>query len=104
MAIEFTTLSPPLLRKIVAKRDRYEAGVREILADGMARGEFAPGDARLRAFAILGAINWIARWFSPGGPASADEIADTFSGIFLDGLRARGPAPRRKAVSRRRSP
>jgi AcrR family transcriptional regulator len=107
MAIEFTSLSPPLLRKIVAKRDRYEAGLRDLLEAGMARGEFTPGNARLLAFAILGAVNWIARWFSPGGPASAEEIADAFSALFLDGLRARprGPVPARsRAASRRPIP
>jgi AcrR family transcriptional regulator len=104
MAIEFTSLSPPLLRKIVAKRDRYEAGLRGLLEDGMARGEFAPGDARLLAFAILGSINWIARWFSSRGPATADEIADAFSGLFLEGLRCRaGAAGRRKRKPRRPS-
>ena len=28
-------------------------------------GAFAPGDPKLLTFAILGAVNWIPRWFDP---------------------------------------
>jgi hypothetical protein len=36
---------------------------------------------------MLGALNWIARWFSPAGPASSDEIATRFADYLIAGLR-----------------
>ena len=39
--------------------------------------------------AMLGALNWIARWFTPAGPASSDEIATRFADYLIAGLRPR---------------
>ena len=39
------------------------------------------------SFAMLGAVNWIPRWFNPDGPASSDEIADRFADYLIAGLR-----------------
>ena len=48
---------------------------------------FAPGDPKLVGFAMLGALNWIARWFNPGGPATSDQIATRFADYLIAGLR-----------------
>ena len=44
-------------------------------------------DAKLRSFAILGAVNWIPRWFDPAGPATSQQIADRFADYLIAGLR-----------------
>src|SRR5205807_8047785 len=49
-------LPPRQLRYLVAKRDRYELGVRSLIASGMRAGEFVSGDAALVARAMLGAL------------------------------------------------
>ena len=51
----------------------------------MADGTFAPGDPKLLAFALLGAVNWIPRWFKPEGPATSQEIADRFADYLISG-------------------
>jgi len=61
--------------------------VRTLLEEGMARGVFARGDQKLLAFALLGAVNWIPRWFNPSGAATSQEIADLFADFFVAGLR-----------------
>jgi hypothetical protein len=61
--------------------------MRRIIAEGIASGTFAPGDSKLRSFAVLGAINWIPRWFNPAGPATSDEIATRFADYLIAGLR-----------------
>jgi AcrR family transcriptional regulator len=88
LTMDLQALSPPLLRKVIAKRDRFDRGVRRVLKEGMDRGLFARGDPKLLAFAILGAVNWITRWFDPRGPASSDEIGEAFADYLLAGLRA----------------
>jgi TetR/AcrR family transcriptional regulator, cholesterol catabolism regulator len=40
-------------------------------------------------FAVLGAVNWTHRWFSPDGSLSGREIGQAFGDIFLRGFAAR---------------
>ena len=58
-----------------------------IIEDGIASGAFAPGDPKLLTFAVLGAANWITRWYDPRGPATSDEIGHAFADFLLRGLR-----------------
>jgi TetR/AcrR family transcriptional regulator len=91
LTLDLQALSPALLRKVIAKRDRFDRGIRRVLQQGMDEGVFAPGDPKLLTFAILGAVNWIPRWFDPGGSASSDEIARKFADYLVAGLK-RGAA------------
>ncbi len=84
-----SALPPPQQRYLVAKRDRYELGVRNLIASGMRTGEFAPGDAALVARAMLGALNWSVQWFRPDGQMTAEEIADKLADYLIRGLLAK---------------
>jgi AcrR family transcriptional regulator len=88
--LDLQALSKPHLRIIIRRRDEFDRGLRGILREGMSRGVFAPGDPKLLSFAILGVINWIPRWFDPGGEAPSGQIADTFADFIVAGLR---PSP-----------
>ncbi len=90
LTLDLHALSPSLLKKIITRRDRFDEGLRAILKEGMDDGLFAPGDPKLLAFAIMGAVNWIPRWFDPAGSASSDKIAGVFSDYLIAGLRAQG--------------
>jgi TetR/AcrR family transcriptional regulator len=85
---EMHALSPGLLKKVIAKRDEFESGVRGLIREGMDAGVFQAGDAKLASFAVLGSLNWITRWYSPDGERSSDEIADCFARFVLSGLRS----------------
>ena len=74
-------------RHYVKLRDEFEHGVREIITEGIGSGEFMKQDARLAGFAILGAINWIPKWYRPEGGLSAREVAVTYADMFLRMLR-----------------
>ena len=87
--LDLEALSPVHLKAVIARRDTFDRGVRRVLEEGMATGTFGPGDAKLRAFALFGAVNWIPRWFNPEGPASSQEIADHFADFLIGGLRAK---------------
>jgi AcrR family transcriptional regulator len=102
LTLDLQALQAPLLRKVVAKRDRFDRGIRSILQDGMERGSFAPGDPKLLSFAILGAVNWITRWFDPQGAASSRQIGEAFADYLIAGLRrpgARVPAAAAEAAA-----
>src|SRR5881394_4193128 len=80
--LDLEALTPPHLKAVIVRRDEFDRGVRTLLEEGMARGVFARGDQKLLAFALLGAVNWIPRWFNPSGPATSQEIADLFADFF----------------------
>jgi AcrR family transcriptional regulator len=84
--LEVEALSPPLLKKIIAKRDRIDKGFRRILSHGMRSGVFVERDAKLVSFVIFGAINWIPRWYDPAGRATSHEIAWVFADCLVAGL------------------
>jgi len=86
LTMDVQALSPRLLRKVVAKRDRFDRGIPRLVREGMRSGAFAPGDPKLVSFAILGAVNWITRWYDPKGPARSGDIAEAFAGFLLRGL------------------
>jgi len=85
--IELVALTPAHLKTIIARRDCVDRGMRQVIADGMASGVFPERDAKLLSLAILGAVNWIPRWFKPEGPASSTEIAECFASYLTAGLR-----------------
>ena len=89
LTMDLQALSRAHWRSVVKKRDRFDRGVRAVIEDGIASGAFRKGDAKLYTFAILGASNWITRWYDPAGPASSDNIANAFADYLVGGLVAR---------------
>jgi AcrR family transcriptional regulator len=87
LTMDLQALSPRHLRRVIAKRDRFDRGIRRVVEEGMAAGAFTRGDPKLVTFAILGAVNWITRWFDPRGPARSDDIARAFADYLVAGLR-----------------
>ena len=77
----------------------YERNIAEIIEEGMADGSFrSDNDPKVIMYGLLGALNWTNRWMDPRGRMSPEEIATTFSTLFLDGLLPRASA----AVSKKR--
>src|ERR1700681_1352784 len=101
-----SALPRPLQQRIVGKRDRYEEGLRQLIAAGVRSGEFLPCDTALTARAILGALNWSVLWFRPDGALSAAEIADGFAAYLIRGLLAKlsaSPTAKSKRATSRRA-
>ncbi len=80
---------PRQRRAYVRKRDELERAVRGMIEDGIRLGEFDCPNVKLAGFAILGAINWITKWYRPTGPFTAEFIADQMVDYFLRGLDSR---------------
>jgi AcrR family transcriptional regulator len=86
LTLDPEALSPPLLKKIIAKRDQFDHGMRDIIQEGIDQGVFTPGDPKMIEFAMMGAINWIAKWFDPAGPQTSTTIGDAFADYLVGGL------------------
>jgi len=84
--VEDGALTPAHQRQVIAGRDEYERQLRELIARGMRDGVFVPCDPKLVGFALLGAGNWIPKWYSPAGSRAPKEIAEAFASYLARGL------------------
>jgi AcrR family transcriptional regulator len=84
-------LSPALHARVIQERDAYEREFRRLIEDGIDAGAFVPCDPKLVGFAMLGAVNWIYKWFDPQGERSGAEVAEVIVDYLVRGL-LRAPA------------
>jgi AcrR family transcriptional regulator len=89
LAFEVTALSPERQKEVIGGRDRYERALRRMVRDGVGSGDFRELNPKTAVFAILGAINWIARWYRPEGALRPEELGDDFADQLLRGLTCR---------------
>ncbi len=100
LALEVGALTGRRLKRVVDRRDRYERTLRGLIAEGVHSGRFRPVKPKLAVFAVLGAINWMARWYRDEGELGPDEIGRFFAELFIRGLKSsRGPSLRARAGS-----
>ena len=103
---EEANLPPRLARALAAQKDRYDKGVESIVADGIRRGVFRDAPPQLVVFGLLGMLNWLYKWYNPGGRWGAEEISEAFLAVLEGGLlrRAqRGPGVGRKIAAAQRA-
>src|SRR5438876_9721581 len=81
-----TALPPRQQRYLVAKRNKYEAGVRNLIVAGMRSGEFALCDPALTVRAIVGSLNWSVQWFNSDEQLTSACIDDKFAYYLSRGL------------------
>jgi TetR/AcrR family transcriptional regulator, cholesterol catabolism regulator len=61
----------------------------QVIERAVANGEFHTNvDAAVAYRAMMGAIFSAVRWFQADGPMSVDDLADQFTALYIDGLRA----------------
>jgi AcrR family transcriptional regulator len=74
---------------VLDRRDHFESLFEDVIAEGIANGEFLPADPSLLVKAVLGAVNWIGIWYRPeGGAHGVEEIAERFATFVTRGLGA----------------
>ena len=73
---EWRSLGAERRAAILERRDAYERRFRELIAAGIASGEFRMTDAAVASMFVLGALNSIATWYDPNGRLPANRIAD----------------------------
>jgi TetR/AcrR family transcriptional regulator, cholesterol catabolism regulator len=86
LTMDVQALSVVRRRRVIAKRDRFDQGIRRLIADGIKAGAFRDADPKLATFAILGSVNWIPYWFDPHGEANSIEIGEQFAEHLISGL------------------
>lgn len=92
LRIDLENFHPEDRKRYVKNRDHLERGVRDLIEDGVRQGLFECDNVKLTGFAILGAANWISKWYRPGGTFSPDEIVRGMVDYFMRGLEPRAAA------------
>jgi AcrR family transcriptional regulator len=77
---QLAALSKTHYRKAVAMRAQYEATMREVIDEGVAKGVFTTIDARVTTFAILQMGMAVSGWFRPEGPLAFSDLC----AIYVD--------------------
>jgi hypothetical protein len=97
-------LAPESIAPIKKLKSEIDQGIRRLLEDGVRDGSIETVDAKMTAFALAGALNWIAHWYRENQSMTAAEIVEAFVRIFNFGLAPRTDAARPMApvVSRPR--
>src|ERR1700677_375015 len=72
---------------VIARTREYESIVHSILTKGQRDGTLRKDlPVELSALALFGMVNWMHRWYRPNIKWSPEEVAKTFTAIFLDGF------------------
>lgn len=83
---EFVALTGERRIEILAARDRYEQYWIELFRAGVTEGLLV-AVTPLQVKGILGMLNYTYLWLDPRGSTSPEELADSFIGLLMNGLR-----------------
>jgi len=88
---EIPSLADEHRREILSLSRKHSQAFEEILQAGIDDGSIVECDVRMTGNAIMGAINWIPKWFH-GDTKTASRIIQEFPAILTAGLAARDSA------------
>jgi AcrR family transcriptional regulator len=93
-------LTPASLARIKELKSQIDHGIRQLLDEGARDGSINTHDPKMTAFALAGALNWIAHWYRENQSMTAAEIAEAFVRIFNLGLTPRARPVRPAGATR----
>jgi len=97
MRLDDGDLTSDALVEVRGYKRKIDRRLRSFIQEGIEDGSITDCDAKIAAFSIAGALNWICMWYEPAGPLPAEEIATQFARTLTQGLAAKR---RRKEVTK----
>ena len=82
-------LSAAMSTKVRALKSEIDQGLRRLIKEGQADKSIRKCDAKMTAFALAGALNWIAYWYRSDADLAPADVAKAFIEFFDMGLRPR---------------
>ena len=82
----YRELDPSIRKEISGARQAYFKIVTDLIAGGVAAGEYHTDDVSLSALFLLGQVNWAYQWYRPGTSPAHEVIAREILDTFLYGL------------------
>ena len=101
--LEENALLPKQASIVIRRRDGIEKRFRALVAEGIEDGSVIECDPKLAIFNLLGAINWVPKWYRDDGHWSAVEVAESLVDLAIRSIAvdARTHAAASKNISRR---
>lgn len=88
--MEENALLPADQAAIIRQRDRFERSLRDLVREGIEDGSIVPCDPKFIVFTLLGAMNWVPKWFRSDGDWTAHQLSEAFGELIE---RMLGPKP-----------
>jgi AcrR family transcriptional regulator len=90
---EHATLHGEARDYIDGRKKRYVRFLEDSFAEAVKQGRIRPVQPTVAAFAFLGMVLWIYKWFQPDGRLSDEQVADGMIDLLFTGLERPGSAP-----------
>jgi len=96
---EHATLTGEARAQINGRKKRYVRFLETSFAEAVRSGQIRPVNPKVAAFALLGMVLWIYKWFRADGPIPAEQLAREMQDVLFGGLEVKPTAagPARKA-------
>jgi AcrR family transcriptional regulator len=100
---EHATLTGEARAHVNARKKRYVRFLETSFAEAVREGRIRSVSPKVAAFAFLGMVLWIYKWFRPDGPVGEDDLVREMQDLFFGGLLTRPQAQGRpRAMAKRR--
>jgi TetR/AcrR family transcriptional regulator len=86
MFLELSALSHEHAQDIVALRDQFDERMRAEIALAIQSGHVQSHDPKMISFTLIGAVNWIAKWYKSEGPADLESVAQNVIDLAIGGI------------------
>jgi AcrR family transcriptional regulator len=93
---EHATLTGEARAHINSRKKRYVRFLETSFAEAVKQGQIRPVNPKVAAFAFLGQVLWIYKWFRPDGAIGAQDLAREMIDLFFGGLETKSGAPKPK--------
>ncbi len=90
MSTEVDSLGPERREVILGRQREYLQLVRAIVRELLAEHPGSSLDETSVAFALLGGMNWIFKWYDPAGRVTPEKLVEDFVRIYTHGLLGEG--------------
>lgn len=103
---EHNTLTGEARTQINARKKRYLHFLESTFAEAIRARKIRPVNPKVAAFAFLGMVLWIYKWFRPDGAVPAEVLVREMQDLFFSGLEQRRASSKRtrRAGARGSSP
>ena len=86
MRLDDGDLSSDAVAEVHNYKRKIDRRLRAFVQEGIDDGSITPCNPKIAAFSIAGSLNWICRWYEPGGELPPEEIARQFARTLTQGL------------------
>jgi hypothetical protein len=85
------SLPADLRATFIDRRRAYQQRFETAYGDAVAKGTFRPVNPKLATLIVLGAANWMYRWFRSDGELDPSAMAEVAEGLLFGGYGAQRP-------------